>query len=204
MSAPLKLFHAPGACSTGIRVLLEEIGAPYEIALIDVKKGEQRSDAFLAINPKGKVPALLRGDGRLLTEYPAIAFWLARRHPEAGLLPEGPDEEADAMALLDYIVSTLHMRGSALIMRPSAFAASEAAQAEVAEAGRAALHRGLAQLAEAVGDGPWLLGERFSVCDSAALYLLNWLERCGVTPPDSVADYHGRLLARPSVQRAMT
>ena len=199
----MKLFHSPGACSLGIRVLLEEIGAAHEIAIVDVKKGEQRSPEYLSVNPKGKVPALLRDDGRLLTEYPAIALWLARGHPEAGLLPGDRDGEADAMSLLDYIVSTLHMRGTALIMRPSAFATSADAQAEVATAGRAAVQKGLAVLSEQLGDGPWLRGDRFSVCDSAALYVLNWREICGMELTPNLDAYHQRLRQRPSVIRAM-
>ena len=87
----MKLFHAPGACSDGIVLLLDIIGVPYEIHELDVRKGDQRQPDYLAINPKGKVPALLRDDGRLLTEFPAIAFWLARKFPEAELLPTDPD-----------------------------------------------------------------------------------------------------------------
>ncbi len=69
----------PGACSVGIHVLLEEIGAPYEAVLFNLREGAQFKPEFTGVNPKSKVPTLERDDGSVLTEYPAIAFWLASR-----------------------------------------------------------------------------------------------------------------------------
>ena len=83
----MKLFYAPGACSIGIHVLLEEIGKPYEPVLLNTKEGAQFKQEFTSINPKSKVPTLQRDDGSVLTEYPAIAYWLAASNPEAGLRP---------------------------------------------------------------------------------------------------------------------
>ena len=82
----LTFFHCPGTCSLGIHVLLEEAGAPYQLILVNLMKGEQHAPAYLAQNPKAKVPALLREDGSLLTEWPAIATWLALTYDKA-LLP---------------------------------------------------------------------------------------------------------------------
>src|SRR5271166_1062115 len=84
----VKLFYSPGACSLGTHILLEEIGKPYELALVDLRSGAQHKQEFTSVNPKAKVPALLRGDGTLLTEWSAIAWYLAKTHPELGLLPE--------------------------------------------------------------------------------------------------------------------
>ncbi len=87
----MKLFYAPGACSLGIHVLLEEIGKPYETAVVKFAEGAQYKPDFTAINPKSKVPTLVRDDGSVLTEFPAIAYWLARTNPQAKLLPDDPD-----------------------------------------------------------------------------------------------------------------
>lgn len=189
----MKLFHAPGACSEGIRLLLDRIGQPYEIHEINVRTGEQRQPDYLAINPKGKVPALLRDDGRLLTEFPAIAFWLARKYPEAELLPQDADGEARALELLDFIVSSLHMRGTALVMRPSAFATSAEAQEEVKTTGRQMVERGLAQLERELGDQNFLMGERFTLPDAAAYYLLGWQPRYQVPLGKRLETYYARL-----------
>ena len=69
----MKLYYAPGVCSIGIHVLLEEIGKPYELEAINLREGAQYKPEYASVNPKSKVPALVRDDGSLLTEYPAIA-----------------------------------------------------------------------------------------------------------------------------------
>ncbi|WP_180901142.1 glutathione S-transferase family protein [Martelella soudanensis] len=192
----MKLFHAPGACSEGIVLLLDRIGEPYDIHEINVKTGEQRQPDYLAINPKGKVPALLRDDGSLLTEFPAIAFWLARKFPEAGLLPTDPDGEARALELLDFIVSSLHMRGTALVQRPTAFAHSAEAQEEVKAMGRQAIEKGLAQLERELDGQKFLMGERFSLPDAAAYYVLSWQPRYQVPLGEQLEAYYARLSDR--------
>ena len=93
----MKLFYAPGACSIGIHVLLEEIGKPYEPVLLNTKEGAQFKPEFTSLNPKSKVPTLVRDDGSVLTEYPAIALWLASTFPEAKLLPQGAEGLAKAL-----------------------------------------------------------------------------------------------------------
>jgi len=108
----MKLYYSPGACSVGIHVLLEEIGAPYEAVLVNLKEGAQFKPEFAGLNPKSKVPALERDDGSILTEYPAIAFWLASRFPTAGLMPSGMDAQARALECTDYCVATMHMQAS--------------------------------------------------------------------------------------------
>ena len=80
----MKLYYMPGACSIGIHVLLEEIGKPYDAHKVDGAKQEQYGPDFVALNPKSKVPTLQRDDGSVLTEFPAIAVWLARKNPELG------------------------------------------------------------------------------------------------------------------------
>ena len=107
----MKLYYAPGTSAVGIRILLEEIGGPYEIAMLDLAAREQYQPAFSKINPKSKVPALIRDDGSVLTEFGAIARWLALTNPDAALLPLDPESEARAIELLDYVVGTVHMRG---------------------------------------------------------------------------------------------
>ena len=105
----MKLYYMPGACSIGIHVLLEEIGKPYDLQKIDGAKQEQYGPDFVKINPKSKVPTLVKDDGSVLTEFPAIATWLARKNPDKGLLPSDPDSEARVLEALDYVVSTMHM-----------------------------------------------------------------------------------------------
>jgi glutathione S-transferase len=107
----MKLFYAVNACSMAIHVLLEEIGKPYEGVAMDFAGREQYGADFVAKNPKSKVPTLERDDGSILTELPAIAYYLARANPEKNLLPPGLDGEVRSLELLDYMTATIHMRG---------------------------------------------------------------------------------------------
>src|ERR1700726_4233198 len=100
----MKLYYAPGTSAVGIRIILEEMGRPYEVAMLDLAAREQYQPSFSAINPKSKVPTLIRDDGSVLTEFGAIARWLASTNPDAALLPQDPESEARAIELLDYVV----------------------------------------------------------------------------------------------------
>jgi glutathione S-transferase len=90
----MKVYYAQGTSALGIRILLEEIGRPYEIATLDLSLSEQCQPGFTAINPKSKVPALIRDDGIVLTEFGAIARWISRIYPVADLLPHSAESEA--------------------------------------------------------------------------------------------------------------
>jgi glutathione S-transferase len=132
----MKLYYAPGACSIGIHVLLEEIGKPYEAVALNFRDAEQYKPGFTAINPKSKVPTLVRDDGSVLTEYPAIAYWLARTNPTAGLLPDDVDQQARVLELTDYAVATIHMQGFGRLFRPAAFTPNAADEETVKTRGK--------------------------------------------------------------------
>jgi len=103
----LTLFYAPGASSMAPHIALHEIGAPFEARQISFRKDENRSRAFLALNPEGKVPVLLI-DGRPLTEVAAILFYLGRRYPESALWPENIEAQAQAISWMSFIASSVH------------------------------------------------------------------------------------------------
>lgn len=198
----MKLFHAPGSCSLGIRIILEEINAPHGLEILDLKSAGQRSPAFLALNPKGKVPVLVRDDGSILTEFPAIAVWLARSFPKADLLAEGLEAEVRALELMDFVVAGLHMRAATLAMVPQKFVQNPQAQAELRAYGTKTLHDGLLQLADRLGTQEYFLGQ-YSIADAAVFYLLNWRDRFDFALPERLAGFHARMRARPAVQRAL-
>ena len=92
-------------------MLLEEIGKPYQAERMNLQQGEQYKSTFTAVNPKSKVPTLTRDDGSTLTEFPAIAYWLAKTNPSANLLPDDLELQTKALELTDYAVATVHMQG---------------------------------------------------------------------------------------------
>ena len=173
----MKLHYAPGACSLGIHVLLEEIGKPFELGKLDLKSGDQQKPDFKALNPKSKVPTLERDDGSVLTEFPAIALWLARTNP--------------------------HMQGFSRMFRPDKFAPGAADHDAVKAQGRTLFETGLGIVSKTLGDKDYLGGSEPSVADAALFYVSFWAGRAGVSlPPNCEATYR-RMLARPAVARAM-
>lgn len=197
----MKLYYAPGACSIGIHALLEEIGKPYETVRLNFQEGQQYKPEFTGINPKSKVPTLQRDDGSVLTEYPAIAYWLAASNPKAGLMPKGPDDVARAMEATDYCVATLHMQGFSRMFRPANFAPNEADHDKGKARGEEIFSKGLDVLDKALAGKEWVAGS-YSFADSAVFYISFWWSgRLKKELPANVAAHYGRMKARPAVQR---
>lgn len=93
----------PGSCSTGIHILLEELELTFEVYIVNLLAGDQLKPEYLAINPKATIPALVRDDGSSITEFQAIAWWLARNYPKYKLLPEGIDAEVRVIETMGYV-----------------------------------------------------------------------------------------------------
>jgi glutathione S-transferase len=171
----LTFFHSPGSCSDGILFLLKETGAEFRTQIVNIRAGEQRTETYLAQNPKGKVPALLCDDGQLLTEFQAIAFWLAQHYPDAGLWPKDTLGQTRVLETLDYLVGTVHMRGFTFVIMPQKFISDEDGQADIRHYGRSEVEKSLAYLSQLMGNRDYLLGE-FSLADAPLIYLLRWAE----------------------------
>ncbi len=197
----MKLFYAPGACSMGIHILLEEIGMPYELSKLDIRGGENLRPPFSELNPKGKVPTLQRDDGSIVTEFPVIAHYLAMTNPEAGLLPKSEEGTLRAAEAMDYCVATIHMQGFARMFRPSNYNPDAAGHDAVKAQGREMAEKGFAIMDKALAGKQWIGGE-YSIADSALFYVAFWGgKRVGMTLPPNVAAHLDRMLARPAVQR---
>ena len=199
----MKLMYSPGACSVGIHVLLEEIGKPYEAQLVNLREGAQFKPDFTAVNPKSKVPTLVRDDGSVLTEYPAIAFWLARTNPEKKLLPDDVESQTRGIEALDYAVATIHMQGFSRLFRASNYTPNPADEDKVKERGKEIVEKGFAVLDKALSGKDYVAGS-FSIADSALFYVEFWGgKRMNMKLPANCEAHLNRMLARPAVQRVM-
>jgi glutathione S-transferase len=199
----MKLLYAPGACSLGIHLLLEEIGKPYETERVNLQGGAQYQAPFTSVNPKSKVPTLVRDDGSVLTEFPAIAYWLARTNPGAKLLPDDADAQARALEAMDYVVATMHMQGFTRIFRPGNFTPNAADEEAVKARGKEIFEKGLAIMDQALEGKEYVVGP-FSIADAALFYVEFWgAARLKITLPKNCAAHYQRMLARPAVQRMM-
>ncbi len=198
----MKLYYAPGACSIGIHVVLEEIGKPYDSEVVNLREGAQHKPDFTAVNPKSKVPTLARDDGSVQTEYPAIAYWLARTNPYSNLLPDNLDLQARALELIDYCVATIHMQGFSRLFRASNFTPNAADEDAVKARGRELVEKGFANLDKALEGKDYAVGA-YSIADSALFYVEFWAGRVGITLPPNCAAHLERMKARPAVQRVL-
>jgi glutathione S-transferase len=199
----MKLYYSPGACSLGIHILLEEVGAPFELSLVALKDGAQFKPDYVAVNDKSKVPALERDDGTVLTEYGAIAAYIARCHPGAALIPNDAEREARSWEMLEYATATIHMQGYARMVRPNNFAPSESDYDAVRARGEAIFTKGLTIAGEKLEGHIHGGGLEFTIGDTALFYVSRWAHAKGIELPPNVAAHFARMLGRPSVQRAM-
>ncbi|WP_437522595.1 glutathione S-transferase family protein [Sorangium sp. So ce726] len=200
---PLTLYFAPNSISLATIIVLEEIGTPYVLARVDLAKGEQRSATYLELNPLGRVPTL-RTENGLLTETPALLTFLARSAPATGLLPADAFLEARALSFLSYLASTVHV-AHAHRMRGSRWSDDAEAIASMQRKVPRSVLDAFSLIEHHKLEGPWVLGEHFSVCDAHLFTLAQWLEVDGVdtTRLPRVLDHRARMLQRPATQRAL-
>ena len=196
MTTPeLTLHHSPNTRSTGALILLEELGAPYKLHLLNMKAGEQRQAAYLAINPMGKVPAVTHGDA-LVTEQVAVFLYLADLFPQAGLAPAiGDPLRGPYLRWMAFYGSCFE---PALIDR-----AQKREPAAPSMSPYSDYDTMLKTLTDQLGKGDWLLGERFSAADVLWGTALRWTVMFGLVPDLPVIKaYMDRVSARPAVKRA--
>jgi glutathione S-transferase len=200
----VRFFYANGACSLGIHVVLEEIGRPYDPAPLDFKNNAQYEPGYVAINPKSKVPALLRDDGSLLTEYPVIAMWLGRTNPQAGLVPPELEGQTRCAEFLDYICGTVHPQAFTRQSRPGRFALRPEDEPAIVAQGRGLAEKYLGVIAQGWQGSDWVLPSGYSVADSALFFIAYWSARRFAIPlPPRLEAHFAAMLARPAVRRAL-
>lgn len=203
-TSPLTLYYTPGTCAQAVRIALEEAGAPYELIRVDFAAGQQRTPEYLAVNPKGRVPALATPHGTL-TETPALLAYVAQSFPEARLAPTDAYGFARLQEFHSYLASTVHI---AHAHRPRASRWADEPEAQ------AAMQRKVPQnmtecfnLIEThyLGDGPWVMGEQYTVADGYLFTIGSWLRSDGVDIAQfpKVHAHTQRMLQRPAVQKAL-
>jgi glutathione S-transferase len=181
----LTLYYSPGSSSMATHIALHEVGVPFELKLTALHREENRAPDYLQVNPEGKVPALIV-DGRPLTEVAATLWYLARRYPQAGLLPQFGDIEAEARVIswMSFIAATIHpARRIGDDRWREVFALAE----------------------QRLGADEWTVG-RYSIAD-IHLFRLYWRFLKTLEPPKSsypnLSGHHDRIMARPAVQRTI-
>ena len=202
----LTFYYAAHTCSLASHIALEDAGADYEARRIDFGKTEQQSPAYLAINPKGRVPALVTPRG-ILTETPAMLAFIAQSFPAAKLAPlDDPFAFAEIQAFNSYLCSTVHvahshrMRGSRWVDAEDAdsIAAMKKKVPQSVTACFELIERGMLR-------GPWVMGETYTIADPYLFTLAQWLEgdRADLSRLPRVLAHRARMAERPNVKKAI-
>lgn len=199
----LTLYFSPGACSLASHIGLEETGAPYEAKPILLAKGQQRTEAYLKINPRGKVPTL-DADGKILVENTAILTYLARRFPEKKLMPTDLAEEARCIGTMCWFSSVVHPSYQRA-HRPERFAEGEAAHAAVKENGRKSFWANCQEIDSMIQGHDWIMGREFTAVDGYALVFYGWGTRGGFPMQElrAYTAWQERMMNRPTVKKSV-
>ena len=200
----LKLFFGPHSCALASHIALEEAGADYEALRVDFSKNQQRQPEYLAVNPKGRVPALVTESGTL-TETPALLVYVAQRFPAAELAPlSDPFALARAQEFNSYLCATVHV-AHAHGRRGSRWADDEAAIAAMKRKVPATMTECFDLIEHKFVKGPWVMGERYTICDPYLFTIATWLEGDGVDTGKlpRVMEHRRQMLARPAVKNVV-
>jgi glutathione S-transferase len=198
----IKLYYSPGACSTASYLALEEAGAEYTAERVNFAANQQQSPEYKAINPKGRVPAMVTDRG-VLTETPAILAYIAQSYPDAKLAPTDPFAFAQMQAFNSYLCSTVHVahahkgRGTRWADDPAAIAEMKRKVPESVGTCFDLIEKGL--------NGPWAMGDSFTVSDPYLFTLSGWMEgdSLDLSRYPKVMDHRRRMLERPAVGKVM-
>jgi glutathione S-transferase len=213
MTSRLHLFYSPGACSLAPHVVLEELGIPYECTRVTIAEGLNQKPDYLAINPRGRVPALAIGgsgdvEAQVLTEAMAILVYLAQAHPQAKLLPSEGLQLARALEWMSWLGSTIHQTGVRPVLRPDRFLGEAGADAtgQVKRKGLEMVERGMIDIDGRLRGRAFAMGDHFSVVDAYLLVFFRWGNRVGLPMRQGFPEFTrvmDGVRGRPAVQRAV-
>ena len=203
----LTLFASPGSCSLAPHIVLQEIGAPFDLKLI-VHHGpgaDTHKPAFQKMNPKGRVPVLTDGEF-VLTESVAILLYLASHHQKAGIMPAEPDGLVRAVEWFNWLSSAVHAVAVRMVWRADFFSGDPAAHPAIVSKGHEHLAHAHALIEQRLQDRDFAVGNAYSIVDPYLLVYFRWgnrmqLDMAGRFPAWTA--HARRLEARPAVQRAL-
>lgn len=199
----LTLYYAKGTAALPVHIALEEVGAAYEVHLLDFAKKEHLAPEYLKINPKGRVPALATDQG-ILTETPALLAFIGQRFASAGIIPADPFEFARVQEFNLYVAATVHV-AHAHKLRGARWSDDKAARDTM----RAKVAQNMTQCAELIEQtylrGPWVMGEHYTVCDAYLFLIARWLKGDDVDEAafPKILAHRARMEARPAVQSVL-
>ena len=197
----LKLYWVKGTISIAVAIALEEAGLPYDAVQMDFKTADQTKPDYLAVNPKGRVPALALEDGTVLTETGALLDYIAAIAPTANLAPTAPQDAAHMRSAMYYLASTMHI-AHAHKMRGSRWATQQSSFDDMTRMVPETMAACAAYVDTHILRGDYVLGDTFSIADPYLYVVCNWLSGDGVDVAlyPKIQNFMSQMQTRPSVQ----
>ncbi len=199
----ITFYMTPGSCSTGIHVLLEELQLVFAAHVMNLPAGDQFKPEFLAINPKGTIPVLTLDNGKSLTSFQSIAWWLAQTYPNQSLLTKNVDTQAQVMDMMNFIVGTIHGQGFTRIFTAERYALREEDHPAIQQQG----HQLVSEYFNLVDlhlqhHQPYLF-DTFTIADAALFYVEFWADRLHMPLPDTCTKHLQLMRSRPIVKQVL-
>lgn len=199
----LTLYYSKGSVSTAVAIALNEAGAAYDTVTVDFASGAQTKPDYHAINPKGRVPALVTERG-VLTETSALLDYVAALYPDAGLVPDDPFQAAQMRSLMTYLASTWHVN-HAMGGRGARWATQQSSFDDLKSKVTENISANCRYVEDEALQGPFVVGAQFTLADAYLFTALSWLPSDGVRIAQypRLQAFQRRMLNRPSVQKAL-
>jgi glutathione S-transferase len=198
----MKFYMAPGSCSTGIHILLEEIGLIFEAYVINLPKGEHLRPEYLAINPNGTIPTLIRDDGVALTDFVSIATWLATAYPRRNLLPADNAAAESAVDALKFYTYHIHGEGFRRVFTPERYVSKRQTIEEIQHEGREIVAEAFAAVNDQIAGRDYVAGS-FSIADAALFYVEFWADKTRMDLPANCRAHYQLMRTRPAVRQVL-
>lgn len=199
----MKLYYAPGTVAAASLIALCEADAKFEPIRLDFSNKQQTKSDYLAINPKGRVPALVTDNG-IITETAAVLTYIAETLPAANLLPADPFKRAKVNEIISYLASTVHVN-HAHKMRGHRWANLQSSWDDMTAKVAQNMLDCFGLIENALNEGPWIIGDQYTIADAHLYIVESWLPNDGVSHDKlpNVAAHFDRMNKRPAVKRAL-
>lgn len=198
----MKFYMTPGSCSTGIHILLEEIGLVFEAYIVNLVKGDHLKPEYLAINPHGTIPTLVRDDGVALTDFVSIATWLASAYPRRNLLPQDRSAADSALAALRFCAQHIHGEGFRRVFTPERYVCETGGPEAVKAKGKEIVAKAFDVMNGELAGKDYIAGA-FSIADAALFYVEFWADKIKMELPPRCLAHYQLMRARPAVRQVL-
>lgn len=198
----MKFYMTPGSCTTGIHILLEELELLFEVHPVNLLAGDHETKEYRDLNPKSSIPMLVTEQGKILTEFQAIAWWLGRSYPKQGLLGKSIDDEVRIIEMLDYVVATLHMQGFARIFTTEKFCSDESQHEAIKQQGKEIINKAFDNIDKQLASKNYVIDE-FSIADAGLFYTEFWANKMNIELPANCAAHYQYMINRSAVRQVL-